>query len=209
MMVFVLLACHNNIGKYIYEDSNSIIHLKSDCKSIAKDKCGSGVIRISFNNISFSDIEKCCKDCVDDESYEKLRHKCDCRYKLDKCLGEFSATMDDIRVNKNFEKAILYFPELKPYGKELLVNYYNVNKDLEQINDSYSKMVDCNVFEKDKLFLVKIYSENRSFFNDLGDYNSFEKKIKDPIAKKHFYDSLKKYRIIDSNYEEFQKLVSE
>ena len=59
------------------------------------------------------------------------------------------------------------------------------------------------------LFLVKIYSENRSFFNDLGDYNSFEKKIKDPIAKKHFYDSLKKYRIIDSNYEEFQKLVSE
>lgn len=83
LFIFILLtlhACVNRekekdveIGKYVYMDNDSTIHINTKClKFIIDEKKDFGVKRILADGISPSYLDKTCNYCVNDQAYEKL-----------------------------------------------------------------------------------------------------------------------------------------
>ena len=62
-----------SIGKYVYIDKDSTLHVTRKCtKFILDDAKDFGIKRIPGENIPPEYLDKCCSYCVSDEAYELL-----------------------------------------------------------------------------------------------------------------------------------------
>ena len=72
-----------NTAKYVYIDSDSVLHVKLECGqplsviNFDELKNKYSVRRISKNNVTYKELNRCCAVCISDERYEILKGKLD------------------------------------------------------------------------------------------------------------------------------------
>ena len=72
----VFLVHHFNkseLGEYVYVDNSSILHSKRDCKNIAVYRGAKPVSILSLSELTSSDWQYICPECVTDKIYEQLQ----------------------------------------------------------------------------------------------------------------------------------------
>jgi len=67
------LTSSSPLGEYIYMDRMGVLHTKSGCTSVFKDRGAKPVNPVSVTDISIQNIASICSQCVTEEQYSLLK----------------------------------------------------------------------------------------------------------------------------------------
>lgn len=95
-LVILLVGCkQSDLGDYVYIDLMDVLHVKQDCKAVARDHNAQPVEPVPLSKVTDGMLDDICSRCVGHEAYAALRALINTRNNGDSSTESPDSTVKD------------------------------------------------------------------------------------------------------------------